>query len=374
MVREQRVGGLSTASTMGDHTHNQTKNSDGKRLLVEALPEHDAARRGATGEDRELDDLRSDVKSAYLGLGGFAERGILDNKIQGVYNMTAYLSGPDTSPVGSSFLGSALSIGAEVAASALAAATEGAPEALVVALAAGTRLVASTFHSDSIRRSLLDPVRFTSKYYIALTNRWPDSVHSLLHHMTALPEARRIRDHVCRMCDQPAKIIANQQNEILDAWVNALKAQTQGGNIDGMGDDSFEKPVAGRLHIHGVKLHTGGGGRPVLDIGDLSADLVDVADGARALLLSRELKNIRIARTIEGSIPIELPQRNPPLRKFAFGVLFDGKIAEQSETDPVAKAALTSFGKGDFHHGFSNIWEVIGSSTLEKLRVTKIGG
>jgi hypothetical protein len=373
MVREQRIGGLSATSTRGNHTHNPAENSAGERALVEALPERDGARRGGTAEDRELDDLRSDVRSVYLGLEKFTKRGILDHKILGVHNMLAYLSGPDTSPVGSSFLGSALSIGAEVAASALAAATDGATELLVGALAAGTRLVASTFYSEGNRHSVLDPVKFINKYYIALTNRWPGSVHHLLNHMTTLSEARRVRDHAYRMCDQPAKIIVNQQNEILDVWVNALKAQTQGGNIDGMGDDSFEKPVAGRLHIQGVKLHTGGGGRPVLDIGDLSADLVDVADGARALLMSREIQKIRIARTIEGSVPIELPQRNPP-RKFAFGVLLDGKIAERSETDPVAKAALTSLGKGDFHHGFSIIWEVIGSTTLEKLRVTKIGG
>jgi hypothetical protein len=361
MVREQRIEGL-------------TENSAGRRTSIEALPAHGAARRVGTADDRELDDLRSDVKNAYLGLGGFIKSGILDSKIQGVHNMMAYLSGPDTSPVGSPFLGGALSIGAEVAASALAAATDGDAEALVVALAAGSRLVASAFHGEGNRYSILDPIKFTNKYYIALTNRWPDSVHHLLSHMTTLPEARRVRDHVYRMCDQPAKIIVSQQNEILDAWVNALKARTLGGDLHGMGDDSFEKPVAGRLHIQGVKLHTGGGERPVLDIGDLSADLVDVADGARALLLSREIKKIRIARTIEGSVPIELPQRNPLLRKFAFGVLLDGKIAEQSETDPVAKAAITSLGKGDFHHGFSIIWDVIGSTTLEKLRVTKIGG
>lgn len=217
MVSEPRIGGLST----------------GNRTLVEALPERAAVRRGTTTEDRELDDLRSDVKSAYLGLGPFIKRGILDNKIQGVHNMTTYLSRSDTSPVGSSFLGSALSSGAEVAASALAAATDGGAEALVGALAAGTRLVASAFHSDGSRHSILDPVKFSNKYYIALSNRWPDSVHHLLGHMTTLSEARRIRDHVYRMRDQSAQIIVNQQNEILDAWVNALKAQTQGGRIGG---------------------------------------------------------------------------------------------------------------------------------------------
>lgn len=217
MVSEQRIEGLST----------------GNRTLVEALPARDVARRGATAEDRELDDLRADVKSAYLGLGAFARCGILDNKIQGVHNMTTYLAGPDTSPVGSSFLGSALSVGADSAASALAAATDGATEALVGALAAGTRLVASAFHSDGSRHSILDPVKFTNKYYIALSNRWPDSVHHLLNHMTTLSEARRIRDHVYKMRDQPAKIIASQQNEILDAWVNARKAQLQGGKIGG---------------------------------------------------------------------------------------------------------------------------------------------
>lgn len=198
MVTELSIGGLSTA----------------KRTVVE-----------------ELDDLRSDVKSAYLGLGAFTKHGILDNKIQGVHNMTTYLSGPETSPVGSSLLGSALALGAEVAASALAAATDGATDALVAALAAGTRLVASAFHGDGSRHSTLDPVKFTNKYYIALSNRWPDSVHHLLHHMTSLSDARRIRDHVYKMRDQPAKIIVNQQNEILDAWANALKAQSQGGNL-----------------------------------------------------------------------------------------------------------------------------------------------
>lgn len=218
MVSEQRIGELST----------------GKRSLVEALPEPDAARRGATAEDRELDDLRSDVRSAYLGLGAFTRCGILDNKIQGVHNMTTYLSRADTSPLGSSLLASALSCGAEVAASALAAATDGATEALVTALAAGTRLVASAFHSAGNQHAILDPIKFTSKYYIALSNRWPDSVYHLLGHMTSLSEARWIRDHVYKMRDQPAKIIVNQQNEILDAWMIALKAQTQGGHGHGM--------------------------------------------------------------------------------------------------------------------------------------------
>jgi hypothetical protein len=184
--------------------HSQVENSTGRRTSLEAPPEHGAARRGATAEDRELDDLRSDVKNAYLGLGKFIQRGILDSKIQGVHNMMAYLSGPDTSPVGSTFLGGALSIGAGVAASALAAATDGAG-ALVAALAAGSRLAASAFHREGHRDSILDPVKFTNKYYIALTNRWPDSVHHLLNRMTTLSGARQIRDDVERMCDQPAR-------------------------------------------------------------------------------------------------------------------------------------------------------------------------
>jgi hypothetical protein len=184
-----------------------------------------------TAEDRELDALRSEVKSAYLGLGMFSERGILDHKIQGVHAMSAHLSGSETAPVESSLLSSALSIGAIAAASALAAATDGAIEALVVALAAGTRIVASVFRCDDNRHPILDPVKFTNKYYIALSNRWPDSVYHLFHHMTKVPEARRIRDHVYRMCDQPAKIILHQRNEILDAWLNALEAQSQGGDL-----------------------------------------------------------------------------------------------------------------------------------------------
>ncbi|HEX8107783.1 MAG TPA: hypothetical protein VF516_08630 [Kofleriaceae bacterium] len=208
MVREPHSGALSASSTT----------------------EHGAARRRGTAEDRELDDLRSEVKSAYLGLGEFIRRGILDNKIQGVHNMTTYLSERNTSPVESASLGSALWIGADVAAAALAAATGGATEALVVALTEGSKVVASTFHRDGNRHSVLDPIKFTNKYYIALTNNWPDSVHHLLKHMTTLADARRIRDQVYKIRDQPAKIIANQQNEILEAWVNAPKARPQGGN------------------------------------------------------------------------------------------------------------------------------------------------
>lgn len=208
MVREPHVRALSATSTT----------------------EHGAARRGATAEDRELDGLRSEVKSAYLGLGEFTKRGILDNKIQGVHNMTTYLSERDTSPVESASLGGALWVGADVAAAALAAATGGATEALVVALVEGSKIVASAFHRDGNRHSVLDPVKFTNKYYIALTNNWPDSVHHLLKHMTTLADARRIRDHVYKMSDQPAKIIVSQQNEILDAWMNAPKARPQGGS------------------------------------------------------------------------------------------------------------------------------------------------
>ena len=194
----------------------------------------DAARAVASADDRELDDLRAEVKSAYLGLGTFADRGILDHKIHGVHTMTAYLSAPDPSPVGSAFLGSALSTGAEVAAAALAAASDGATAPLVVALTVGSRVVASTFHRGT-RHSVLDPIQFTSKYYIALSNTWPDSVHHLLKHMTTISEARRIRDHVYKLCDQPATIVAHQQNEILDAWVNARRAQAQSGNSQGLG-------------------------------------------------------------------------------------------------------------------------------------------
>lgn len=215
MVREPRIGAWSVTSTPGNHLH-------------------DAARVAASADDRELEDLRSEVKSAYLGLGTFAERGILDHKIQGVHNMTTYLSGPDPSPVGAAFLGSALSTGAEVAAAALAA-TDGATAALVIALTVGSRVVASTFHRGGTRHSVLDAVQFTNKYYIALSNTWPDSVHHLLQHMTTISEARRIRDHVYKLRDQPAKIIAHQQNEILDAWVNARRAQAQSGNPQSLG-------------------------------------------------------------------------------------------------------------------------------------------
>ncbi len=220
MVREPHSGAWSATSP---------EDSARKRPLVESLPEHGAGRK-RTADDRELDDLKSEVKSAYLGLGNFTRCGILDSKIQAVHNMSRYLSGRETPPVRSAFLGSALSIRAGAAAAALAAATDGATEALVVALTEGSKIVASTFHRDGISHSDLDPIKFTNKYYIALTNNWPDSVHHLLKHMTSLAEARRIRDHVYKMRDQPAKIIANQENQILDAWMNALEAQPTDGN------------------------------------------------------------------------------------------------------------------------------------------------
>lgn len=235
MVREPRIGAWFATSTPGSHPHDALDSAAARRALVGVSPERSAARRTATADERELEDLRSEVKNAYLGLGTFAERGILDDKIRGVHNMTTYLSGSDPSPVGSSFLGSALSTGAEAAAAALAAATDGMTEALVAALTVGSRIVASTFHRGSNRHSVLDPVQFTNKYYIALSNTWPDSVHHLLKPMTTISEARRIRDHVYRMRDQPTKIVAHQQNEILDAWMSALRAQAQSDSSQSLG-------------------------------------------------------------------------------------------------------------------------------------------
>src|ERR1700704_1414430 len=341
MVGEQRTGSSSARSTSSGRAHDKMDTSIGKRTLIESLPDHDEARTSSSVGDNELGKLRHDIKYACLGTGS-----ILDSKREGADNMKDYLSGPDTATE-SSFLGSALSIGAEVAVVALVPLTDGTTEAIVATLVEGSNLVAHSFHDDNgVKNLLLNPIKLGSHYHIALGQHWPKAVNNLLNHATNVEKATRIWHHIHKIRHEPTRTAVIQQNEILDAWVNALKAQTQGGSTKGMGNASFKNAAAGHLHIRGVKLHPQAGGRPTLDIGNLTAELLDVADLARNLILGRRINKIHVTRTIEGFVTGESTRILPPSREFAFGVLLDGKPTKTSADaiDPGAHDVLKSFG------------------------------
>jgi hypothetical protein len=333
----------------------------------------------------EIERLKTEVRDAYIGDDSFEDRGILDYKLLGIDDIKSELNKRDED-VTPDMLKTALSIGVAAAAGALAATGFGTGIA-AGALIAGSAAAASALPDfvDGDFGPTLNPTEFCATYSIALTEKWPGSVNKLLGQMTTLDEARETHRNVLAIRGKPTEIRKNQMNEILDAWVNALKAATQKRTRpQDMGTKNFNDSTAGRLHIEGITIN-GRQERTTFDISHLKAKLTAVPKDARNLIRDRRIGDINVARTIEGSggDPVLSDPRFAP--RFAFGVHpqrtkdEDGNtfhILQYSpdETTESAREQLKRIdGASSWQDGLTRIWDAIKGRTLSSLGVTSVG-
>src|SRR5262245_60885945 len=92
----------------GGHASHKAASTDdqgpGKRSLTEAGPDD------VTASAASLKSLKDETRDAYVGDGKFANRGILDHKIDGVNDMRQYLTAKDDPSVGAKALQAAITI------------------------------------------------------------------------------------------------------------------------------------------------------------------------------------------------------------------------------------------------------------------------
>lgn len=357
----------------------------GKQALTER------ATKDAAGSSGELERLKKEVRDAYVGDGAFANRGILDHKLEGVEYIKDQLDHEDQT-AGTDLLKAALTIGTAVAAGALTATTFGAGP-LVAALIAGGAAAAAGLPDflGGVAGPAPDSNGFCTGYKTSLREKWPGSVHQLLGQMDTLQEARDTHRAILAMRSKPSTIIRNQANEVLDAWVNALKVQTQKGTRSpgDMGTQDFNDSTAGRLHIEGIQIDGLDPDRTAVDVDGLKAKLTAVPQRARDVMLERKVGDISVARTIEGTgkVPPFSSPRGVP--HFAFGVLPNKStskgnneqtgvvqvvVFKESETNEPARQQLARIdGAGTWESGLVRIWDKIKGRTLKSLGVQHVG-
>ncbi|HEX3757230.1 MAG TPA: hypothetical protein VHW23_00930 [Kofleriaceae bacterium] len=340
----------------------------------------------ASSHHHDIEKLKHETHDAYVGVGAYAQKGILDHKLDAVDDMQAYLIQVDSKKEKESIAGflleAALAVAIPAGAVELAAAVE--VEELGTALIEGGGDVVSKLPGVFLKGSdgghqLLDPVAFCSNIKSALRLGWPHSVKKLTSRMSTLDKARAIHKGTVNLAKAPATVKKAQYAEVLDSWVNALKAKAQHDKVGGMGNADFRSASTGRLHITGIKLMPPQHGRGAVTFAfdHLGAKLDGVPEGARNLLLERSLKDIKVARTITGFGVVQGGGRTaPPPANFAVGVLPDNKLDIHPDTvTPIAQAQLAgiSGSGGDWKTGLSVIWNAIQGYALKDLGVSSVG-
>jgi hypothetical protein len=341
----------------------------GKRTRAEESAPKDAA--------GEVQRLKDEVHDAYVGAGSFEQRGILDHKFDAIQDVKDYLN-KDDDTIGPDLLSAAVTIGAAAAAGALAAATGG-TGVVLAALIAGGGAVASELPgflgSGGRRGPPLDPIAFCSRYKTALRQFWPGSVNKLFSQMNTVDEARFVHQDILSVRSKAETVKENQSHELLDAWVNALKTKTQKNSpAASMGSEDFNDSTAGRLHVEGIVIDELGDGATKVDVEGLRAKLTAVPQDARNQMLGRKVGDVRVARTIEGSVRRPPVVRAGPPAEFAFGVLPGGSLARpEKEVSHVAQGALAGIaGAGTWEKGLAIIWDKIRGRTLASLGVASV--
>jgi hypothetical protein len=345
----------------------------GKRTLTD-----DASGGKATGsaasKARQIQRMKDTVRNAYVGRGAFAQRGILDHKFDAIQDTKDFLSKEDES-IGSKVLVAAITVGAAAAGGALAATTFGG-SIVAAGLIAGSVAAAGELPGvlGSGKDSPIDPISFCSRYKTALRQGWPESVNKLLAQMDTLEEARAVKEKTLSVRRQAGAIKENQSNELLDAWVNALKSKTQKDSTpQSMGSKNYGDSTAGRLHIEGIVIDPRGEKSTSDDVEGLRAKLTGVPEDARNQMRNRVVNEIRVARTIEGT-GRGVPSRGAALSHFAFGIHPSGtpRLLED-EVTPIARGQLAGIDGADtWQQGLIKIWDKIRGRTLASLGVSNV--
>lgn len=389
MMREHRPG---SGPATGSSSHNEHADP-GKRTLTE-MASQDAVASEASSHAHEINHLKHETHNAYVGAGKFFQKGILDHKLDAIIDMQSYLIQRDDKKekesITSFLLEAALAVAVPVGAAELAGAV--AVGELGTALIEGGTDVVGKLPGVFLGgggddgHQLLDPVAFCSNFKSALRLGWPASVKHLTDQMTTPKKAHEIRNATVKLAKEPATVKKSQYAELLDAWVNALKAKAQPDNggrnrtpgqlVRGMGSADFRSASTGRLHITGIKLHPphDGKGPVTFEVQHLGAKLDGVPEGARDLMRERALGDIEVARTITGSgVSGGVGRLPPPPSTFAVGVLPDNKLDFHDDTvTPIAKAQLAGIAGGDWKHGLTVIWNAIQGRKLQDLGVGSV--
>jgi hypothetical protein len=344
----------------------------GKRALTESAP--GGATGSAASNASQIKRLKDSVRDAYVGAGKFAQRGILDHKFDAIQDTKDFLNKEDDS-IGAKLLVSAVTIGAAVAGGALATTTFGGG-ILAAALIAGAAATASELPGvlGGNKDAPLDPIAFCSRYRTALRQGWPGSVKKLHERMDTLEEAREVHRKTLSVRSQAGTIKENQSNELLDAWVNALKSKTQDKSTpQSMGSENYGDSTAGRLHIEGVVIDPRGEKSTSIDVQGLRAKLTGVPEDARNQMRGRVVNDIRVARTIEGTGRLA-PGGRGAFSHFAFGIHPSGtpRLLE-NEVTPIARTQLAGIDGADtWQDGLLKIWDRMRNRTLSSLGVSDV--
>jgi hypothetical protein len=337
--------------------------------------------------------LKQEVRDAYIGDGDFHDQGILDHKIAATGVIAGQLGHRDQK-VEPDMLSTALSIGAAAAAGALVATGFGSG-IVAGALIAGGSAAATSLpqHVAQENGPTLDPFEFCETYEIALREEWPASVNKLLGRMNTLEQARATHREVLATRDRVNEIRQNQKNEILDAWVNALKMATQMGteSTSDIGTENFSDSTAGRLHIEGIKIDGRHEEGTTVNLDGLQAKLTEVPEAARKLILNRKIGDINVSRTIAGfgvdpvaglSDPRTIPhfafgvkpQRTKNKAGHQFHILVYKQEDKAYETNEPAQRQLKRIdGAASWQDGLTRIWDMIKGRTLSSLGVSNVG-
>jgi len=354
------------------------KDLDDVRVPHAAAPGHpEAGKQPRTADSAaEIERLKAEVRLAYVGQGDAGQKGVMDHKLQGVDDASSYLA-QQSDALGPDLLATAVKIGASAAAGALGVATGG--SVILGAVIAGGTATAFELMDRLGRANLpdLDPIAFCSKYETSLRLKWPGSVDLLFARMHTLEGARAIHRDVLAMSQDPQRaelVVANQKNELMDAWINALKAKTQKETDPGdMGTKGFEDSTAGRLHIEGIVIDGINKDPPTVGVNGLKAKVTGLPKLARQQFKDRRVNDIRVSRTVEGRCTI--PASTHPGPSFAFGRLPDGTPADpkQDEVDATARAVLARVdGAGTWEEGVKRVWNKIRFRTLRQLGVSTV--
>jgi len=204
-----------------------------------------------------IDQCKEEAAAMFVGTDSYAQRGIIDHKIDAANDMRVDLERSDPVSLTTQIAIAVLTVGVAAGAAALSVGTLGVGAALIAAGGAAITALPGFFQGGG---NELDSTDFVSNYISTVRQGWPQAVTTLYGQMTDEASARQTCAATRALRDNASRVKQIPREEILDEWMSASARVHGGGGAGrgGMGETSYRTPTdSNRIEYGGGAMSEG---------------------------------------------------------------------------------------------------------------------
>lgn len=330
-----------------------------------------------------IDQCKTEAEAMFVGTGAYANRGILDHKIDAANDMRVDLGRSDPTSITSTIAMAVLQVGIAAGVAALSVGTGPLAAALIAGGGAVIQALPSFFQGGG---NELDSTDFCSNYISSTRQGWPGAVATLHGRMNTEASARQVCAETRSLRDNAARVKQAQRNEILDEWMSATARAHAGGNAgtSGMGATSYDDASEGRLHLQNAYLRTNGTMDP-----PTSATMEGVGlEKLRHYNLDRKIGDIKCPRTMYamtslGATALALSPNDTYLiqeagmslsrAKSMMASFYVGRELDANDWGFMEGGSDQATIDANWENGLRKAWDQVKGKTLRELGINSIG-